>query len=165
MGSDESHFNVSVGSDGQSHKTVSTNHNLSEEKGEPKRYQTEVLPLTSLTSHQHSTTDRGPHCPSCVAATPPEVYRRMGQIVGRQPSEGDTAQLLTCPQKETSDLGRLPSERDTAQLTEIHKKRRQIAGRLPSEGVIAQLLEFSDACSESTYPKLLGFLLTTVLVC
>ena len=49
MGSDESHFNVSVGSDGQSHKTVSTNHNLSEEKGEPKRYRTEVLPLTSLT--------------------------------------------------------------------------------------------------------------------
>ena len=29
MGSDESHFNVSVGSDGQSHKTVSTNHNHS----------------------------------------------------------------------------------------------------------------------------------------
>ena len=28
MGSDESHFNVSVGSYGQSHKTVSTNHNL-----------------------------------------------------------------------------------------------------------------------------------------
>ena len=26
MGSDESHFNVSVGSDGQSHKTASTNH-------------------------------------------------------------------------------------------------------------------------------------------
>ena len=26
MGSDESHFNVSVGSDGQSHKTVSTDH-------------------------------------------------------------------------------------------------------------------------------------------
>ena len=37
MGSDESHFNVSVGSDGQCHKTVSTNHNLFEEKGEPKR--------------------------------------------------------------------------------------------------------------------------------
>ena len=49
MGSDESHFNVSVGSDGQSHKTVSTDHNLLEEKGEPKRYRTEVLPLTSLT--------------------------------------------------------------------------------------------------------------------
>ena len=30
MGSDESHLNVSVGSDGQSHKTVSTNHNLFE---------------------------------------------------------------------------------------------------------------------------------------
>ena len=28
MGSDESRFNVSVGSDGQSHRTVSTNHNL-----------------------------------------------------------------------------------------------------------------------------------------
>ena len=33
-----------------SDKTVSTNHNLFEEKGpgEPKRYRTEVLPLTSL---------------------------------------------------------------------------------------------------------------------
>ena len=49
MGSDESHFNVSVGSDGQSHKTESTNHNLFKEKGEPKRYRAEVLPLTSLT--------------------------------------------------------------------------------------------------------------------
>ena len=47
MGSDESPFNVSAGSDGQSHKTVSTNHNLFEEKGEPKRYRTEVLPLTN----------------------------------------------------------------------------------------------------------------------
>ena len=45
MGSDESHFNVSVGSDGQSHETVSTNHNLSEEKGEPKQIRTEVLLL------------------------------------------------------------------------------------------------------------------------
>ena len=52
MGSDESHFNVSVGSDGQSHETVSTNHNLSEEKGEPKRHRTEVLPLTSLTPYR-----------------------------------------------------------------------------------------------------------------
>ena len=52
MGSDESHFNVSVGSDGKSHKTVSTNHNLFEEKGEPKRYRTEVLPLTSLTPYR-----------------------------------------------------------------------------------------------------------------
>ena len=50
MGTDESQFNVSVGSDGQSHKTVSTNHNLFEEKGEPKRHRTEVLPLTSLTA-------------------------------------------------------------------------------------------------------------------
>ena len=33
-------------------KTVSTNHNLSEEKGEPKRYRTEDLPLTSLTPYR-----------------------------------------------------------------------------------------------------------------
>ena len=39
MGSDESHFNVSAGSDGHSHKTVSTNHNLFEEK----KRQEEVL--------------------------------------------------------------------------------------------------------------------------
>ena len=52
MGCDESHFNVSVGSGGQSHKTVSTNHSLSQEKGEPKRYRTEVLPLTSLTPYR-----------------------------------------------------------------------------------------------------------------
>ena len=46
VGSDgQSHFNVSVGSDGQNHKTVYTNHNLSEEKGEPKRYQPNALPL------------------------------------------------------------------------------------------------------------------------
>ena len=52
MGIDERHFNVSVGSDGQSHKTVSSDHNLFEEKGEPKRYRTEVLPLTSLTPYR-----------------------------------------------------------------------------------------------------------------
>ena len=56
MGSDESHFNVSVGSDGQSHRTVSTNHNLFEEKGEPKRYRTEVLPFTSLTARPNRLT-------------------------------------------------------------------------------------------------------------
>ena len=51
MGSDESHFNVSEGGDGQSHKTVSTN-NFFEEKGEPKRYPTEVLPLTNVTPYR-----------------------------------------------------------------------------------------------------------------
>ena len=48
VGSDESHFSVSVGSDGQSHKTVSTNHNLSEDKESRSGIETEVLPLTSL---------------------------------------------------------------------------------------------------------------------
>ena len=54
MGSDEGHFNVSVGSDGLSHKAASTNDNLSEEKGELKRYRTEVLPLTSLTPYRQA---------------------------------------------------------------------------------------------------------------
>ena len=49
---DESRFNVSVGNDGQSHKTVFTNHNLFEEKGEPKCYRTKILPLTSLTPYR-----------------------------------------------------------------------------------------------------------------
>ena len=52
MGSDESHLTISVGNDGQSHKTVSTNQKLFEEKGKPKRYQTVVLPLTSLTPYR-----------------------------------------------------------------------------------------------------------------
>ena len=52
MGSDDNHFNVSVGSDGQSHKTVSTQTTTSEEKGEPKLIRTEVPPLTSLTPYR-----------------------------------------------------------------------------------------------------------------
>ena len=50
MGSDESHFNVSVivmdKVTGQCPQTTTF-----EEKGEPKQYQTEVLPLTSLTPY------------------------------------------------------------------------------------------------------------------
>ena len=46
MGSDESHSNVSVGNNRQSHRTVSTNHILFEEKGEPKRYRTAYPNLT-----------------------------------------------------------------------------------------------------------------------
>ena len=52
MGRDERRFNGSGGSDGPGHKTVSTNYNLFEEKGEPKRYRTEVLPLTNLTPYR-----------------------------------------------------------------------------------------------------------------
>ena len=51
-----SRFNVSVECDEQSHRTVSTNHNLFEEKGEPKRYRTEVLPLTNLISRPNRLT-------------------------------------------------------------------------------------------------------------
>ena len=51
---DERHSNVPVGSNGQSHRTVSTNHNFFEERGEPKRYRTEVLPLTNLTPYRQA---------------------------------------------------------------------------------------------------------------
>ena len=54
MGSDESHFNVSIGSDGQSHKTVSTNHNPFEESrmevGGGKR---EIIYLSLHCQHQN----------------------------------------------------------------------------------------------------------------
>ena len=50
MGSNEDYLNVSfIVRD--SHKTVSANHHLSEEKGEPKRNRTEVRVLTSLTPY------------------------------------------------------------------------------------------------------------------
>ena len=93
MGSDESHFNVSVGSDGQSRKTVSTNHNLFEEKGEPKQYRTEVLPLTSLTpyrwakpAHNHAEhslqqINTLPAC-GCHARVPGEIKRSRDQEEG-----------------------------------------------------------------------------------
>ena len=43
--------------------TVSTNHNLFEEKGEPKRYRTEVVPVTSLTPYTLGQTG-SQHAPS-----------------------------------------------------------------------------------------------------
>ena len=52
MGSDESHFNVSLIVRGKSHKTVSRNHNLFKENGEPKRNRTEALLLTILTPYR-----------------------------------------------------------------------------------------------------------------
>ena len=58
MGSDESHFNVSVGSDGQSHKTVSTIHNFLKRKENeavsnrgPSAYQPNALPIGQTGSH------------------------------------------------------------------------------------------------------------------
>ena len=51
-GSDERHFNVRLTVRDLSHQTVSTNHNLFEEKGQPKRHRNEVLLLTSLTPYR-----------------------------------------------------------------------------------------------------------------
>ena len=85
MGSNESHFNVSVGSDGQSHKTVSANHNLFEEKGEPKRYRTEVLPLTSLTPYRQAKPVHklSPLFSCCLTSTEARWPIRDGDRVGR----------------------------------------------------------------------------------
>ena len=48
----ENDFCIKMGSDeSQSHKAVSTNHNLFEEKGELKRNRAEALLLTSLTPY------------------------------------------------------------------------------------------------------------------
>ena len=53
MGNNESHFNDLLIVRGQSHKTVSTNHNkLVAEKGEPTQYQTEVPLLTNLSPYR-----------------------------------------------------------------------------------------------------------------
>ena len=51
MGSDDSHFNVSLIVRDKSHKTVSTNHNLFEEKGEPQWNRAKALHLTGLTPY------------------------------------------------------------------------------------------------------------------
>ena len=53
MSSDENHFNVSIGSDGQSHKTVSTNHNHFDTYCFVRSgIEPEVLPLTNLTPYR-----------------------------------------------------------------------------------------------------------------
>ena len=58
VGSNENHFNVSVGSDGQSRKTVSTDHNFWRERSAkadlnrgPSAYQPNALPLGQTGSH------------------------------------------------------------------------------------------------------------------
>ena len=62
MGTDGGRFNVSVGSDGQSHKTVSTNHNLFDAEAVsnrgPSAYQPNALPLGQTGSHAY--TQEGP---------------------------------------------------------------------------------------------------------
>ena len=55
MGSDESHFNVSFIVRDKSHNTVSTDHNIFEERGEPKRNRAKALLLTSLTPYRWAT--------------------------------------------------------------------------------------------------------------
>ena len=101
MGSDESHFNVSEGSDGQSHKTVSTNLNLFEEKGELKRYGTEARrkagspgyrgpwthpqPLPSEDIKQKQNENHSPtHTCVCHYRVPGEIKRREVELDPRR---------------------------------------------------------------------------------
>ena len=53
MGSDESYFNVLL-TVRDSHKTVSANHNIFKQKGEPKQNRTEVLLPTNLTPYRQA---------------------------------------------------------------------------------------------------------------
>ena len=52
MGSNESHFNVSLIVRDKVTRQCPQTTTVFEEKGEPKRYPTEVLPLTSLTPYR-----------------------------------------------------------------------------------------------------------------
>ena len=51
MGSDEGHFNVSLIGEGQSHKTVSKDHNFLKRKESRSGFETEIPLLTSLTPY------------------------------------------------------------------------------------------------------------------
>ena len=55
VGSDESHFNVSLTVSDKITKQRSTNHDLFEEKGQPKRNRSEAILLTSLTPYRWAT--------------------------------------------------------------------------------------------------------------
>ena len=66
MRSDESHFNVSVGTDGQSHKTVSTNHNLFEEK-----LRAEAVSNRGPSAYQPNALPLGQTCSQSVPSLPP----------------------------------------------------------------------------------------------
>ena len=52
IGSDETYFNIFINCEGQNHKTVSTSHNLFEEKGKPKRNRAEALLFTSVAPYR-----------------------------------------------------------------------------------------------------------------
>ena len=102
MGSDESHFNVSVGSDGQSHKTVSTNHNLFED-GEPKRYRTEVLPLGQTGSQLSVDRWNAQYMAVCGRSKLPRgrVILSRSEKYNRQASRSDSSDNIATQEVET----------------------------------------------------------------
>ena len=107
MGSGESHFNVSVGSDGQSHNTVSTNHNLSEEKKRaeavsnrgPSAYQPNTL-LLGHTSSQLITHDDGEVLLSVLRC---QLTYYLGQVVTNAKAQFNKS---LCPRKPEGSLRR-----------------------------------------------------------
>ena len=98
VGSDESHFNVSLTvGDKVTIKTVSTNHNLFEEKGEPKRYRIDVLLLTSLPPYRWAKLDH--HCCFCLfygmhAANKREQKRKRKLVDRFPPAQSGTRMNL-----------------------------------------------------------------------
>ena len=111
-----------INCEGQSHKTVSTNHNLFEEKGEPKRIRTEVPLLTSLTPYRqakpahnesscmfHLTTDSGQH-------TGYKPLNQFSPFPGIMFSEHDELQTIRVPLKTVRSAHRHFEQYDTIQF-------------------------------------------------
>ena len=104
MGSNESHFNVSVGSYGQSHKTVSTNHNLfwRERRAEavsnrgPSAYQPSAIPLGQTGSLHAQATGSAlyPHS-TYLSAGSDQALRAKSGLCAYYYARGVTQSLLT----------------------------------------------------------------------
>ena len=110
MGSDESHFNVSVGSDGQSHKTVSANHNLSELRERraeavsnrgPSAYQPTALPLGQTGSLEMG--EEGDYIP--IATLPPPEWSLLQE--GADRVAGQLCGDKECPFSGVTESGRV----------------------------------------------------------
>ena len=80
---------------------MSTNHNLSEEKGEPKRYRTEVLPLTNLTPYRSAKPAHGGSVLNNFALRP----QKRSVLLGTGTGEGGGNERVKA-------LPRIPPEKD-----------------------------------------------------
>ena len=72
---------------------MSTDHNLSEDKGEPKRNRTEVLGLTSLTPYRGAKPADMSHPFGLVVLVGLKCLLKLDELLLRQPSSGCSANL------------------------------------------------------------------------